>query len=287
MKNLLIMDFNNLLLRYSEIHSDMKFHDKNTGGVFGFLTQLCYQINLYKPDIIIVGSDKKPYKRTEIFPDYKKKDKPYDEELGAFIRESTPYCKQLLDKLHIPLWEVEGYEYDDLAAILVHRNRYKMESITLVSNDEDLFALLNTNVSIHRSKGLYALDDFKKEYGIHPSEWSEVEAMCGTHNNIPNLYKGLGKKTALKIYKNREKMKEIVEKYSEQYLLNLSLILLPIDFNVNLKLENRTPFMITPVENFLIHNFGISITKSMSDAFYLLNEVALFCPKSNIGESMC
>lgn len=279
MKTLLVLDFNNLLFRYIDIHSSMEFNHKKTGGLYGFLTQLSFQVNLYKPDVVVVCHDKKPYKRNILFPDYKKKDKiEFDQERFDFINESKLYCKELLKILKIPFWEEEGYECDDLMAILVHKNKYKLDNIILTTNDDDLCQLLNMNVSIHKNKGLYTMEDFIKENGIHPSEWSEIEAMCGTHNNIPKLYDRLGRKTAIKIYKDRSKMKDLVEKYGEQYLFNLALILLPIDFNVNLKLENRCPFTFKSIENFLIHKFGITITKSMNDCFVQLNEVAYFCP---------
>lgn len=276
MKSLMVVDFNNILFRYLDIHSDKRFAGRRTGGVYGFLTQLCYLINLYKPTDVIVTNDFPPYKRKELFNKYKqkRKEKEFDLERSTYIKESKIYCRELLDTLNIPLWEEKGYESDDLMGILVHKNKYLLDEIILVSNDDDLFALLNKNVFIHRKNCLYSADDFINEYKIHPSEWSEVEALCGTHNGIPSLYPRLGRKTALKIYKDRERLLKVISDYKDQYLMNLSLILLPIDFKVEIKPFNRQPFTFKKIENLIIQKYGITVTKAMNDCFAFLNETA-------------
>ena len=277
MKKLLVLDFNNLLFRYLDIHKDLYYRGKRTGGLFGFLQQLCCQVNLHEPDAVVCVTDKKPYLRNKFYKDYKKKEHhDFDQAHYDYVHESIQYCKTLLEMLNIPLWQEEGYEADDLMAILVYKYKYRCKEIILVSNDEDLYSLLHHNVSIQRNKELFTYDMFFKKYGIDPSAWVEILAMKGTHNNVPQLYRGLGLQTALKFIKNPEKMKDIIMKYEEQYTCNLILTLLPVNFNVDFKIPDyRTLFSFLPIERMLMNEFGIQITKAMTDAFFTLNQSAM------------
>jgi 5'-3' exonuclease len=226
-------------------------------------------VNKYHPNKIIVCNDYPPYKRSMFYADYKTDRGKLDPEFYEYIQSSREFCYQFLKYLNISLWIDKGYESDDLMGYYVkmHFN----ENIILVSNDNDLNQLLTITVQIHKKNRLYTAIDFKTEYEIESEDWINILAMCGTHNNIKNLYKGLGEKTALKIFKDKNKFNELLQKYGDQYYKNKKLIELPFDLGITPVIENTEPFSSDrEVINYLIKEFGIRITPSMFEAFNIL-----------------
>lgn len=265
---MLLMDFNNILFRYFNIHQNLSAHGKRIGGIFGFITQFCYQINLHKPDYIIVCGDAPPYKRKALLEGYKYK-KHNDNDFFKYYLESKEYCKQFLDKIGLPLYTVGGYECDDLIADIIRKNQ---GDFIIVSNDDDLFQLLDENVSIFRSHILYTLNDFIKEYGISPPIWANVKAMCGGHNNIKPIYRGLGIKTALKIVKDADKFLEFLDSYATIFNKNLSVTILPFDYLIPDYKITKANFDERELINWLMREFGIGITHAMESSFNKIAE---------------
>lgn len=258
------MDFNNILFRYFRIYENLKDKGKNTGGIYGFVTQFCYQINLHKPEYVIVCGDFPPYKRKLIFPEYKHKVYKKDDGTLDYYVESKKYCMEFLERLGLPLFVVEGYECDDLVADIINKNQDK--EFVIVSNDDDLFQLLNEKVSLFRKKKLYKVNDFKREYNVPPLQWSIIKAMSGGHNNIKPIYKGLGTKTAIKIFNDPVKWEEFLEGHRDKFIKNLSLVKLPFDNNIPSYEFKKASFNERDVINWLMREFGIKITGAMEEA---------------------
>uniref|UniRef100_A0A6M3KLG9 Putative exonuclease n=1 Tax=viral metagenome TaxID=1070528 RepID=A0A6M3KLG9_9ZZZZ len=180
-------------------------------------------------------------KRKHIYPEYKENRKPItDIELAVYreVKAQFPFIKQTLRDLGFQnIFESIGYESDDLIATLIKQD--SQAEITIISNDTDLYQLLDFNVSIFNLKpssdlytSLYTRIMFEIEYGIPPSKWKYVKALAGCNTDNVKGIKGVGPKTAIKyITGNLPNTHKIYDKIvkEEKHILaqNLPLVSLP------------------------------------------------------------
>ena len=269
MNNLLLFDFNNLLFKAIAVHPGFEYNDIYTGGVYGFINQICKYITEFEPRNVVVCSDNLPYLRKGIYPDYKSGRKKRSPEEYAMIQESRKMCEEFLDIIGIQLWSKKGFEADDLMYIVSEAYSYSFDKIVVVSNDDDLFQLfkIDYNIYLQRSKVLYGMVDFKNEYpDININDWCQIKALSGSHNAVPGI-KGIGIKKAIGIIKDSIKLKEYKEKY-EELDLYLKLVTLPYR---NCKAVSLSDFDFNRrhVSNFL-SKYRITTTHSMEKAFEIL-----------------
>ncbi|MDO4530614.1 MAG: DNA polymerase I [Bacillota bacterium] len=177
---------------------------KYTNGVYGFLNILFKLLDEEKPDYLAVAFDlHAPTFRHKTFDGYKGTRKGMPEEL----REQMPLLKEVLQSMHIALFEEEGYEADDILGTLSAMAEEKGMLPVVVSGDRDLLQIAGETlkVRIPKTKGgrtetedYYAADVVEK-YGVTPLEFIDVKALMGdTSDNIPGV-PGIGEKTAVKI----------------------------------------------------------------------------------------
>ena len=122
MSTLLLIDFNNTLIRSLSVNKYLSYDGMYTGGIYGVLMQLTSILNKYHPDKILNCTDAKPYLREELYPGFKgdRKKKTYDEEDGFDFYEAlghnTSSTLDFFKMLGIPTWKIQGLEADDLIA---------------------------------------------------------------------------------------------------------------------------------------------------------------------------
>lgn len=268
MKKLLIFDYNNLLIRGMAVVPFLSHKGKFTSGIFGMFKQMVSYTNKHRPDSIVVCTDTSPYERKLIYPDYKRRGEP-NEQFFAQLTESKNYCDDVLKRLGIPILTVAGMEADDLIANIAVQYNDKIEQIFIVSNDSDLYQLLEyRNVILDKGKlGYYTLNSFQEEYNIPIQDWVHILCLSGTHNAVPNLKHGIGVKTAIKIWYDEQKRKELLDQYQQEYKRNYSLIKLPF---CHIPISNLS---VTPrgrrvnMEYCLQEDYGISVKDKNTDKF--------------------
>lgn len=225
LKKLAVLDFNNLLYKACAVNPNLSYRSKYTGGLYGFITQMCSTINETNADMVIVTDDSPPYKRKERYPDYKIKSGKPDVEFFKKMNSSKKLLLEFFYKLEIPYWSVKGLEADDLMAYISKLKKY---SIILCSGDDDLYQLLRPGVKLYRGKknGFYTLADFELDYPlIDLTDWVAILSIVGTHNGLPGV-RNVGIKTVMKMVKKGE-LKELFRKYHSEIMLFMSLIQLP------------------------------------------------------------
>ena len=177
---------------------------KYTNGVYGFLNILFKLLDEEKPDHLAVAFDlKAPTFRHKTFDGYKGNRKGMPEEL----REQMPLLKEMLQTMHISIFEKEGYEADDILGTLSALAEQNGVVPVVVSGDRDLLQIAGENlkVRIPKTKGGrtetedYYASDVVEKYGVTPTEFIDVKALMGdASDNIPGV-PGIGEKTAVKI----------------------------------------------------------------------------------------
>jgi DNA polymerase I len=142
-----------------------------------------------------------PTFRDAMFADYKATRTSMPGDLARQI----PYVRRLFEALHLPVFEVPGYEADDVLATLVaHALPHDLE-VVIVTGDKDLLQLVGPRVKVLSVIGrtgepiIYDEAKVRERWGVEPAQIPEVLALMGDSiDNIPGVH-GVGEKTAVKL----------------------------------------------------------------------------------------
>lgn len=281
-KKLALVDYSNLFYRGANVHTELQHKGEFTGALYGFLKGLAGIIGQVSPSCVVVCKDSKPYARNDAFPAYKAGRAEVDPDRFAQLTKNHGHVTEFLKLIGCRVSEAKGFEADDLMAILAARHNYAFDDIVLVSNDSDLFQLLDQkNLSVYLGKGKYM--DASKFFFDNPTlsscaSWVEVAALAGSHNGTPGIPR-VGVKTAIKIVSDkaiRQKYESTLKEYRRQTRHNRHLCKLPYpplrDRFKEVSMDRQgdaTRYDEREVIRFLAM-FGITLTKAMADAFEVI-----------------
>lgn len=168
-----------------------------TNAVFGF-AKLLEKILCKRPDYLAVCFDAPGHKmRHQMFADYKATRKPMPDELI----QQMPWIKQLLAAHHIPVFELDRYEADDLMATLAMKCAGEDIEVCLLTQDKDLQQMVTDKIKIYDVKEdrLLGREEIIEHWQIAPDRLPNYFALVGdATDNIPGV-KGIGPKTACKL----------------------------------------------------------------------------------------
>lgn len=226
-------------------------------AVFGFTSMLLRAINDIKPEYIAVAFDRaEPTFRHQEYTAYKAQRIAAPEEL----HEQLPRVKEVLETLNIPVFELAGYEADDIIGSLVKQateNGISDLEIIVVTGDRDTLQLVRPRVKIYTPGKSFAdvvyYDEkiVKEKYGFSPDRIIDFKAIAGdSSDNIPGV-RGIGEKGATKliqefgsienIYKNLEnipeKTKKLLEEGAESAAMSKKLATIDLETPINLDLN--------------------------------------------------
>lgn len=202
MKKLVVIDGKSVFYRGYYAMENLSTADGTpTGGVYGFASLALEVIKKINPDYVVVAWDKKgtsTSKRTAIYSEYKAGRKTPSEDFYA----QFPILKELLEALHWPLFECDGYEADDiLGTISVQANSLGIES-NLITSDLDMLQLISENTKVYAmKKGFSQIEEFnlkyfEEKYRLKQSQFLDLKSLQGdSSDNIPGV-PGIGIKTA-------------------------------------------------------------------------------------------
>jgi DNA polymerase-1 len=223
-----------------------------THATFGFTRVLLKLIKKEKPTYLALCFDRaEPTFRHQKYEAYKAQREKMPEELVAQI----PLLKKIVSAFQIPLFEVPGFEADDIMATLAQKAKPNLKTI-LVSGDKDLFQLITENVKVlFNQKGisefvLYDLEKLKEIKKLTPEQIPEIIGLRGDpSDNIPGV-KGIGEKTALKLICDFGSVEKIYENIYQVYPLSLRNKLIPAETSARLSRELAVLKKDVPLENF-------------------------------------
>ncbi len=234
----------------------------DTSATFGFLNTLMDLIRRENPDHLAVVFDLGGSKeRSEMYEQYKANRL----ETPEGIQVAVPYIKKILQAMHIPIIELEGWEADDLIGTLAKQAEKQGYDVYMVTADKDFAQLVDDHIFLYKPSRMgngieiWDIEKVKEKFGVeHPEQVIDFLGMMGDSvDNIPGL-PGVGEKTAKKFLaefgsmenllantdKLKGKMKEKVEANKELGLLSKKLATIninaPIEFDEK-KYELDTP----------------------------------------------
>lgn len=255
-KTFLILDGNSLLYRAFYAIPELTTSDGlHTNAVYGFTNMLFRMIDEINPHYIVTAFDKSaPTFRHIEYEEYKAGRKKTPDELSM----QFSIMKEVLNKMGIKIFELEGYEADDLIGTLsAYAENHNIESY-IVTGDRDALQLATDNVKVVLNKKgiteteIYDRSRMINELGVTPKEFIDVKGLMGDKSdNIPGV-PGVGEKTAYKLIKeygsienllnnieeiSGKKLKESLVEYSEQAIFSKKLATIvtevPVDININ------------------------------------------------------
>lgn len=232
---------------------------ENTSAEWGFLNYLIRIREEFSPDYLAVVFDAGSSQRKELYPEYK----ATREKMPEDLRESLGRIRSLLDALHHPVVEVEGFEADDVIASLAQRAlalEGDVEAV-IVSGDKDFYQLLRPGLRLFRpARGGRAgtsaewVDESNasKRFGVPPDRIIDYLALIGdSSDNVPGA-PGIGPKTAVRLIEQFGDLDQILAHAEEvrakrpresllhnadQIRLSRQLVTMLTDVDVNLDLD--------------------------------------------------
>ena len=189
-----------------------------TNAAYGFTTMLYKLLEDEKPDFMAVAFDKaKLTFRNKEYTEYKANRKGMPDDL----KPQFPIIKDILQAMGIPIYELEGFEADDLIGTLSVKAEEKGWQVLIVTGDRDAFQLVTPNVKVSITrKGISELETYDEsvlteKYGLTPDQMIDLKGLMGDQSdNIPGI-PGVGEKTALKLIHQFGTVEEVINRAGE------------------------------------------------------------------------
>ncbi len=169
-------------------------------AVYGFTSFLLKALNEFHPEYVVLTLDKKgPTFRHETYTEYKATRVKAPDELY----EQIPLVKKIAEAFNIPIFELSGFEADDLIGTICEKtNSEKNLEKIIITGDMDTLQLINDKTKVYTmSRGLsdsvlYGDEQVRARYNLNPNQIIDYKALRGdVSDNIPGV-KGIGEKTA-------------------------------------------------------------------------------------------
>ena len=155
--------------------------------------------------------------RNKIFKDYKANRPNAPDELKIQLS----LCREFLDIIGIKNYASNKYEADDIIFTLSHRNSRKKIQNIIITNDKDLYQVINENdIWWNLANKKLSFNDIKSNLGFSPKYFPDFQALTGDSvDNVPGA-PGIGKVTASFLVKKYKTLDCIFENYKNLKLLD-------------------------------------------------------------------
>ena len=228
-----------------------------TTGVYAFTSMLLKALEDLKPQYAAAAFDmSRPTFRLNEFAAYK----GTRTAAPPGLRDQVTWSRRVLEAMQIPLFEVEGYEADDVIGALSLKAVEQRVNVIILSGDNDLLQLVNPHVKVLTSRRgitetiLYDEKKVVEKYGgLRPDQLPDFKALRGdTTDNIPGVA-GIGDKGAQKLllefggvqalYDNLDspkippKQRDLLQPLRDQVLLARKLTTIVTELPVELDLD--------------------------------------------------
>ncbi|MFC2056661.1 5'-3' exonuclease H3TH domain-containing protein, partial [Chloroflexota bacterium] len=189
-------------------------------AVFGFAQMLLKVINELKPTCYAIAFDTKaPTFRHRMFAQYKAQRPPTPDELVNQLGR----VRQLVEAFCIPIYELDGYEADDILGTLSYQASEHGVDTIIVTGDADTMQLVLPEVKVLYPKPrgsfsdtiLYDEEAVRQKYGVEPQQIADFKAMVGDPSDNISGVLGIGSKTAAKLIQQFGSIDEIYDHIDE------------------------------------------------------------------------
>lgn len=257
MEKILILDSNSLMNRaFYALPPLTNSEGVHTNAIYGFTNMLFKMQDEIKPDYIVAAFDRKaPTFRHKEYEDYKAGRKKMPPELA----EQFPLIKELLSLMGVNIYEIDGFEADDIIGTVARLSEKNDMEAFIVTGDKDALQLASEHTKVIITKkgvtetAVYNEKMFIDEFGVTPTQFIDVKGLMGDKSdNIPGV-PGVGEKTAFKLIQtygsiegvlsnideiSGKKLKENLTTYSDQAVFSKKLATIMTDVPIDIDLDD-------------------------------------------------
>jgi len=184
-----------------------------TNAIYGF-TNMLIKVLDEEPDFVAISFDRpEPTFRHKAYKAYK----ATRQKAPPTLYEQIPYVKEVTEAFDIPIYEIAGFEADDVIGTLAKEAQAQGFEVTILTGDLDPLQLVNEKIKVLTTrKGitdtvLYGEKEVVERYGIVPEQVIDFKALKGdSSDNIPGV-PTVGDKTASQLLKEFGTLDNILE----------------------------------------------------------------------------
>ena len=188
-------------------------------GAFGFASIVLRGLQDLQPDYLAVSFDLPgPTFRHEAYAEYKANRLRMPDDL----RDQFPKVREIVKALRIPVYEMQGYEADDVIGTITQQldGRDDLET-TIVTVDLDMLQLVTPRVRLMTTRSgventvMYDVAKIDERFGLRPDQMVDYKALKGDpSDNIPGV-PGVGEKTAAKLIRDFNDLDSLLARLDE------------------------------------------------------------------------
>jgi len=218
-ERLMLLDGNGLIYRgYFALPPLTTSKGELVNAVFGFCSIVLRGIQDLHPDYVAVAFDLQgPTFRHEQYADYKATRQRMPDDL----RDQFPKVREVVKALRIPVYELAGFEADDvIGTITVDAERRGLDT-TIVTGDLDMLQLVTDHTRLMTTRSgventiLYDPARIAERFDLVPGQMIDYKALKGDPtDNIPGV-PGVGEKTAAKLIREFRTLEALYERIDE------------------------------------------------------------------------
>jgi DNA polymerase-1 len=204
MEKLLLIDTNGLIHRAYHALPPLTTPDgRPTGALYGLARLLVKALADERPTHVAACFDRpEPTFRKVRYAEYKAHRPPAPDDLMQQIVEA----RELIEKFHILVVELPGYEADDLIGTLAAKFASPERQVVILTGDLDSLQLVRDGlVTVASMKtGVselvrYTEEKVRERFGVRPDQLADYKGLAGdASDNIPGV-RGVGPKTAAQL----------------------------------------------------------------------------------------
>jgi DNA polymerase-1 len=215
----MLLDGNGLIYRgYFALPPLTTSKGELVNAVFGFCSIVLRGIQDLKPDYVAVAFDLQgPTFRHEQYAEYKATRQRMPDDL----RDQFPKVREVVKALRIPVYELPGYEADDVIGTIVVDAEKRGLDTTIVTGDLDMLQLVSDQTRLMTTRSgventiLYDPARIRERYDLVPDQMIDYKALKGDPtDNIPGV-PGVGEKTAAKLIREFGTLESLYERIDE------------------------------------------------------------------------
>ena len=219
MERLMLLDGNGLIYRgYFALPPLTTSKGELVNAVFGFCSIVLRGIADIKPDYVAVAFDLQgPTFRHEQYAEYKATRQRMPDDL----RDQFPKVREVVKALRIPVYELAGYEADDVIGTLTVEAEARGLDTTIVTGDLDMLQLVTDHTRLMTTRSgventiLYDPARIAERFDLVPAQMIDYKALKGDPtDNIPGV-PGVGEKTAAKLIREYGTLEALYERIAE------------------------------------------------------------------------
>lgn len=186
-------------------------------AVYGFTSMLLKALSELHPEYFVAVFDSPgPTFRHQAYTQYKAtRVKAPD---GLY--EQLPRVKEVAEAMNVPIFEVPGYEADDIIATIARQAKDKVEVI-IATGDKDAYQLVDKNVKVFTPRKSFSdtvtLDEkgVEDKMGVTPAQIPDFKGLAGDpSDNIPGVM-GIGEVGAAKLLQKYGSVEGVYEHIKE------------------------------------------------------------------------